>query len=215
MVRVPVGAEAVCMDRYEATLTDASDCGGNRYGQEALNDYPPGFPACAASAKCPAGINCVDCVTTEPSASLYACSLPGVRPSRHLTWQQAARACENAGKRLCDTTEWAAACTAEGARALPYGDLWEEGRCNDASTGLITTVQTGSLSGCEGALPGLFDLVGNLYEWLSPCITTCAGAGGSYAVFPGAESLRCGWDMVPASLDDTMEDNGVRCCLSI
>jgi hypothetical protein len=75
-----------------------------------------------------------------------AVSAPGLMPSV-VSYEEARRACEKAGKRLCSSEEWVSAC--QGARArdddgdldwandyiegtqYPYADWYEPGACRD------------------------------------------------------------------------------------
>jgi formylglycine-generating enzyme required for sulfatase activity len=123
---------------------------------------------------------------------VVAVSRPGVVPQAHVSLYQATRACEAAGKRICNTQEWLDAC--QGAerpkRTYPYGAKHRKGACNDKTrihpVSLVfpgqrrhdsvtlndprlnqqpdTLAKTGAFSEC--ATPeGIHDLVGNLLEW--------------------------------------------------
>jgi len=108
---------------------------------------------------CPAtGNGCVD---------VYAVSIPGVAPAAFITWFQAAEAARNAGKRLPTNAEWQAA-----ALGTP------EGLCN-TSSGVVHVTGT---AGCVSDV-GVFDMVGNLWEWVAdwvPRSPTC-GSWGSFS----------------------------------
>ncbi len=124
-----------------------------------------------------------------------AVSRPGVVPAGYLSYHLARRACENAGKRLCTEQEWLTACRGARQSKFPYGTQYVAGRCNvfralhpaavlhgHASIGhtdprlnlviepsggpLLRT--TGASSGCASDWHGtpLFDMVGNLDEWV-------------------------------------------------
>lgn len=97
--------------------------------------------------------------------------------------------CRWAGKRLCGPRstpdihdEWRAACTHDGDQHYPYGHLFIEDACNGRELGVESTLPVGSLPTCEGAYPGLFDLVGNLGEWIDECTDdgACTLIGGSW-----------------------------------
>jgi hypothetical protein len=66
----------------------------------------------------------------EHEADPLAVSKPGVKPNGYLSSTTAARACENAQKRLCRRDEWVKACEGEAARPFPYGDTYAQGACN-------------------------------------------------------------------------------------
>lgn len=125
--------------------------------------------------------------------------------------------CRWAGKQLCSADQWAFACGEAGA--YPYGPTYDPRACNgrDRDAGRITPA--GSLASCEGASPGLFDMSGNVWEWVDGCTPSDAGApaakdacrirGGS--VTDEAEKLRCAATSSPTR--DFMQYNvGFRCC---
>lgn len=100
--------------------------------------------------------------------------------------------CRFAGKRLCRAgstaraaEEWVAACTRGGEQEFPYGDSFVPNACNGTELELAGTVPVGSLSSCEGGYADLFDLVGNVSEWVDDCAGTarndfCATLGGGW-----------------------------------
>ena len=70
---------------------------------------------------------------------------------------------------------------------------------------------TGSLAGCEGGFPGLFDLVGNVYEMvLCDGTLPCAVYGGSWS----RADTDCSYTLAWASLSTDVEV-GFRCCLDL
>ncbi|HXJ34187.1 MAG TPA: SUMF1/EgtB/PvdO family nonheme iron enzyme [Candidatus Eisenbacteria bacterium] len=141
----------------EATAADLAAGGATRLGN-AIGDYAP----CADS-----GQNCTN--------DIYAASLPGVMPSRYITWLQAQAACKNARKRLPSNAEWQAA-------VLGTPDPGPDNGTTDCNTtSAVGPSATGSRSGCVSA-DGAFDMVGNLAEWVAdwvprsvPCGTWSAG----------------------------------------
>jgi len=182
MIRVQHPDLDVMIDVYEATVFENPDCTGPRYG-EAANDYPSGFPA-----------------GDDPgTVTLYACSLPEFRPSRLITLYQAQRACAAQGKRLCTKWEWARACGGDSQEHYPYGDSYITGRCQDFTVGYLDTVETGSLPDCRTAT-GLYDLSGNLWEWVSDECEVLPGwgsmQGGSYecVYVDGNQNVSCDLD---------------------
>lgn len=169
-----------CMDRYEAsvwripdplntnkklakkvrkgaaTVADLVTAGAMQLGTTADN-YAP----CNDQ-----GQNCAN--------DIFAVSLPGVTPSRFITWFQAQEACTNSGKRLPSNAEWQAAANGTPDPGLDNGTT----DCNSASTTLSVT-PTGSRSNCVSAR-GAYDMVGNVWEWVAdwmPLSTDCPGWG--------------------------------------
>jgi formylglycine-generating enzyme len=122
-----------------------------------------------------------------------AASEAGVRPQGYISRNEAKRACENAGKRLCSVNEWYAVCRGAERTTYPYGPRYEKGRCNVGKAHLLSLLfgkdpkswrydehfnapeldqrpgflaSTGEYAGCAGS-NGVYDMVGNLHEWVS------------------------------------------------
>jgi hypothetical protein len=154
---------AFCIDRWEASLVEVLPGGGER----AFSPF----------------------MTIDGRSDLRAVSVPGVYPQGYVSAQQAARACSAAGKRLCRGTEWRKACRGPEQRAYGYGDRREPGRCNDQGKNPIvalygrnyskwtmnqpklnqvegTLSKSGEHTGCTNGY-GVFDMVGNLHEWVA------------------------------------------------
>ena len=157
-----------CMDRYEARLLERGKDG-------ALTAFPP---------------------FTRPTAQsgvFVAESRAGVRPQGYISQLEAASACRNAGKRLCTLSEWYRTCRGEHDTLYPYGAAFVRGRCNVGKPHLLSLLhgnnplawsyetgfndpeldkrpgflaETGAYSGCVTSA-GVFDLVGNLHEWVA------------------------------------------------
>lgn len=128
-------------------------------------------------------------------------------PSAYLDGPSAARACANAGKRLCSEREWITACRGEQGRPFPYGNHYIPGACNvmrrshpaailhgNASIGHLdprlnlTSDSEGPLLRKTGASKrclsrwgndAIHDMVGNLDEWIADPAGTFMG--GFYA----------------------------------
>jgi formylglycine-generating enzyme required for sulfatase activity len=116
----------------------------------------------------------------------------GAFPQAYISRVEAAAACANAGKRLCTLAEWRRACEGPSHAIYPYGNARETGRCNTDKVHLLTMrfgadarrwsyedfndptldqepgflARAGAFERCVGEL-GVFDLVGNLHEWVS------------------------------------------------
>lgn len=91
----------------------------------------------------------------------------GAIPTDTIAWSAARSACRSAGFRLCRREEWMAACSGPLGRSFPYGSEHVLRRCNDAvfdaPAGSIE--RGGQRAGCVTP-EGVFDLVGNVSEWL-------------------------------------------------
>jgi sulfatase modifying factor 1 len=89
-------------------------------------------------------------------------------------------------------SEWMFACSGVEDHPYPYGDQRVADRCqttenSDLRDGGRGPVAVGSRTGCEGRLPGLFDMTGNVSEWEDNCdplgdfqTNLCGVRGGSY-----------------------------------
>lgn len=130
--------------------------------------------------------------TPKPGMHIAARSRRGVVPQAYLSQEQAAAACEAAGKRLCTDAEWVQACRGRQPTTYPCGDEHVAGRCNDAGVSPLrklhgaddsldtfgieamndprlnqlprTVARTGRFRRCRNSY-GIYDMVGNLHEW--------------------------------------------------
>jgi formylglycine-generating enzyme len=186
----------VCVDRWEGSLVERV-ANGNERG---WSPYQP-----------------VDGM----EARMRAVSRPGVIPQGYISGEQAARACAASGKRLCSAEEWESACRGSRRTQFPYGEDRRARVCNDdirsrhpvVEVGMIlgipesrlwydgmnqplinqlpdSLLETGARTECTNDY-GVFDMVGNLHEWISDpsgtfrggyyMDTTINGDGCSYA----------------------------------
>ncbi len=167
----------VCMDKYEAsvwrvpnpTTTNASLVSRIQKGIATATDL-------AAGGATPLGVSSDDYAPCAESGQNcpndYAVSLPGVKPSRLITWFQAQAACKNARKRLPSNAEWQAA-----VAGTP--DPGPDNGTTDCKTvgGYGAAVATGSRTSCVSG-DGAFDMVGNLYEWVAEWVPRSTACGG-------------------------------------
>lgn len=138
-----------------------------------------------------------------------ACFDPIARPNHPVAcvdWCDARAYCKWAGKRLCggvgsgsevgrpdNELQWRVACShaLDGLHNYPYGTTPKPTACNtsehDAQAGLVV----GSFPACQGGYDGLFDMSGNVFEWVDSCAdggpdaaaalnASCALRGGSF-----------------------------------
>lgn len=140
-------------------------------------------------------------------------------PVAQVTWCDAFAYCRWAGKRLCGgvasdrdaaSGEWYAACSNGSTQPYPYGASFLQGACweNDISTSVRTVA---SRPTCTGGLPGVFDLGGNVREWIDSCdpATGCAAAGSYWASPASATGCRTSFDFAQTTADPAL---GFRCC---
>ncbi len=140
-----------------------------------------------------------------------ACSAAGRLPWTGLTWQDAARACEAAGKRLCTSQEWRAACSGLEGYRYPYGDGYRPDACNGAGTGTMTVWATGSSEQCRTP-QGVYDLSGNVHEWVADDLGPGRRGTLGGSVMNNMTQLACDYDM---NVEGESYENplvGFRCC---
>ncbi|MCC7386136.1 MAG: SUMF1/EgtB/PvdO family nonheme iron enzyme [Deltaproteobacteria bacterium] len=140
-------------------------------------------------------------------------------PVAGLDWCDALAFCAASGRRLCTEAEWSSACSRGSISAYPYGSTYMAGRCNGDGVA-PEPLPTGSLASCEGGFAGLFDLSGNVAEWVDGCVDgpgasgsndDCAALGGSYASIGAALSCSASQS---AWRSHTSPSIGLRCCRS-
>ena len=101
-------------------------------------------------------------------------NVPNQRPVANASFDQANQACADSGKRLCTAQEWRRACAGSENKRYGYGDTYERERCHTASslssghTSMMQAqeflVDSGSKQYCQ--TENVFDLIGNLEEWV-------------------------------------------------
>jgi sulfatase modifying factor 1 len=149
-------------------------------------------------------------------------------PVECVDWCDADLYCRSVGKRLCgsieggpnppiladnpETDQWHRACSHAGAHDFPYGDEYDAAACVGVELDAGKAV-VGSLP-CEGGYPGIFDMLGNLWEWTDVCNFAtgpsdyCRLRGGSYE-----QSLVGGCGLSSDGRRDSRDHHiGFRCC---
>ena len=126
-------------------------------------------------------------------------------------WCDALAYCAWAGKYLCGRVDgskksgpvtadmladfrahqWMLACSAEGRLNYAYGGLYDPAKCNlaeyDSGAGKAVATAVGSIPTCMGGYKGVFDMMGNVWEWYDGCRADAgldppdAGDGGAQA----------------------------------
>jgi hypothetical protein len=201
----------ICIDRYEAALVETSAGGDSPWSPFMVPD---------------------------PGKVYKAVQRPGQIPQGYISGAEAKRACENAGKRLCRVAEWQKACMGPQRTTYPYGEAFEPGACNehdhDASySSTILRVFPGFKFNDyakmndprvnqqpNGLLPagkkekctngyGVFDMVGNLHEWIDD--PKGAFKGGYYSdTYRNGPGCSYKTTAHPTSYHDY--STGFRCC---
>jgi len=128
----------------------------------------------------------------------------GGTPKMGVSYAEAARLCERAGKRLCTGEEWVAACSGVKKTPYPYGAVYIDGKCNSGSNGLGSA--SGRYRGCVSDYH-VYDMVGNVWEWVEEQNGGVDVRGGSYN-----ENVGSNCTLKKKSAGAAMDDFGFRCC---
>lgn len=172
--------------------------------------------------------------------SVRAVSRPGVVPQGYISGKQAEGACRASGKRLCSSGEWQSACRGPEQTQFPYGESRRAGVCNDdirpihpvPEAGVLlgitpghlwsegmnqaiinqlpdTLLPTGDRAECTNGY-GVFDMVGNLHEWVDEEAGTFRGG---YYMDTSLNGEGCSY--ATTAHDFTYHDysTGFRCCM--
>lgn len=96
----------------------------------------------------------------------------GERPATEHSWEMADQACRDVGKRLCSSLEWGRACRGPRGRKYAYGHQRDPTACNTPiqgsgpGNGKAPVAESGAFPRCVTP-EGVYDLGGNLSEWVS------------------------------------------------
>ncbi|MFY1677775.1 SUMF1/EgtB/PvdO family nonheme iron enzyme [Streptomyces sp. WMMC905] len=130
-------------------------------------------------------------------------------PVVHVTWKDAHAYATWAGKSLPTAEQWEKAARGTTGRMFPWGDQKTAAKCNVRETGVESTTSVSRYH--SGVSPyGVYDMVGNVWEWLAtPTRTGRYELRGSAFTSP----LFRGIPAVPNDASDMMDDDdtGFRC----
>jgi hypothetical protein len=165
-----------------------------------------------------------------------AASAEGAVPQGYIGGDVAAAACQAAGKRLCTLDEWMTACSGTEGRTWPYGDTYDPDACNTSYDGGHPVCdyfddcenvwdmdhmndpginQQEGTEDAAGANPGcvtpegVFDLHGNLHEWVDEPDGTFKGGFYADASINGEG---CSYTTTAHELSYHDYSTGFRCC---
>ena len=153
-----------------------------------------------------------------------ATATPGAVPQR-VNWLQAKMACEKAGKRICTEEEWVSACSGEPAednnnngmwgdddvegQMYPYGATYQPGNCHDQGDKYAgKALATGSKDQCRTP-SAIFDLAGNISEWVGPSKDKATLMGGHSS---SGEYAACNQRAFVRGIGNRNATTGFRCC---
>ena len=213
MAHIDVDAiPAFCIDRWEAQVVEVSG-----------KSESPHAPT-----------------TTVTSLTVRAVTRPGVTPQGYISKTEAEAACKGAHKRLCKGEEWDRACRGKVPTQFPYGDDRHAGYCNDSGKAPLaslypelgenvyassaamndprinqasgTVAPTGSFPHCRNAF-GVFDMVGNLHEWVADVHNGSMGTfRGGYYQDTHLNGDGCTYRTMAHDVSYHDYSTGFRCC---
>jgi formylglycine-generating enzyme required for sulfatase activity len=200
--------DAFCIDRYEATVEELGPKGPRPH-----SPYEP--------------------VTGK---KVRALSRRGVVPQGYISKLEAEAACAAAKKRLCTSDEWVRACRGRRPTRYPYGDEHKPGQCNDRARvspvvklyGALeegafafgpmndprlnqvpgTLARTAAHARCTNGY-GVFDMVGNLHEWVAD---ESGVFRGGYFLDVHQNGEGCAYKTVAHGPEYHDYSTGFRCC---
>ncbi|HVH42526.1 MAG TPA: SUMF1/EgtB/PvdO family nonheme iron enzyme [Labilithrix sp.] len=198
-----------CIDRYEASLVETLSSG----------EEQPFSP-----------------FSIVGDHRVRAVSEAHVYPQGYISATQAERACASSGKRLCRVAEWQKACRGPENNRYGYAEQREPGRCNDKGKNPVvklfgfrydastmnqpqlnqvegTLSKTGDHEGCSNGY-GVYDMVGNLHEWVADPKGTFYG-GYYQDVASVGHGDGCGYRTTAHEARYHDYSTGFRCCADV
>lgn len=153
-------------------------------------------------------------------------------PVVNVDWCDAYAFCKWAGKRLCGSitggplaagtattptvSQWSHACTHGGMNPYPYGLGFNRSACNIGRSEFpVNTVPVRSKTSCIGGYVGIYDMVGNVEEWVDFCRNdpaegwVCGVIGAPYTA--SDQEAHCG-EFYDDPIVDHWVARGFRCC---
>lgn len=207
----PEKMRAYCIDRWEAQVVE----------RDGLHETPH---APTVSVK---------------GLDVRAVSRPGVVPQGYISKNEAEAACKASKKRLCGSDEWQNACRGKVPTTFPYGDDRKAGYCNDSGRAPLhalhpdlgdevyasneamndprinqapnTVAPTGKYEKCRNTY-GVYDMVGNLHEWVAEVQNGHGTFRGGYYQDTHRNGDGCDYRTVAHGPGYHDYSTGFRCC---
>jgi sulfatase modifying factor 1 len=218
MVRVFGVQHSFCIDSTEVTQAQY---------QQFLDDAPDLSTLWVSKACKNANITDVKPITFPPAPGTGSFPVGGV------SYCDAEAFCSYAGKFVCGNLVdggplapmdlnnpqrdmWARACAGEKHRVYPYGDTYQASYCNGESQHNNTTTEVSTLTMCVSLDGAIYDLSGNVWEWINSCNADsnladyCYARGGAHN--GGEPELTCAFSGFQAPRQQAQENLGIRCC---
>jgi formylglycine-generating enzyme len=194
--------------------------------QNSRENYFESPPECAGNISFVPDEACGGALTDVPSRKL---------PVVCVDYCDAEAYCHVHGKRLCGrvggtmndpiddvdafASEWYAACAGPNEYLYPYGDVASASACNASgyAPSDMGPRDLETMTECEGGVPGLFNMSGNVAEWERSCSSTfgsaaCSTRGGSFV--DGPYEVRCAGAIAMQRLEASVSV-GFRCCAGL
>ncbi len=194
----------VCVDRWEGSIVErVAAPGGHGFVERAWSPYQP-----------------ID----GHERSVRAVSQPGVFPQAYISGKQAAQACSASGKRLCaaDGNDRRAGACNDDVRSkhpvaevghmlgIPHGRLWQDGMNQSIINQLPDTLTpTGERAECTNEY-GVYDMVGNVHEWVDDAAGTFRGG---YYMDTTKNGDGCSYQTTAHDFTYHDYSTGFRCCM--
>jgi len=136
----------------------------------------------------------------------------GEKPRNMVSQDAASRFCESVGKRLCSVEEWQAACRGNANSRYPYGNSYNQRKCQTDLKAAKEPSRSGFAEHCRSYY-GMYDMSGNLWEWTS----TPAQREGLFLVAGGAWNTQNASSCAETKFSFYPQNEypfvGFRCCL--
>lgn len=153
-------------------------------------------------------------------------NVEGEKPTAGMNLDMAKENCQQQGKRLCTSFEWRRACMGKEPLRFGYGENYSPTKCytntqlssghNSIKEVLRSLEVSGQKDGCKSA-DGVFDMVGNLEEWVLDDFNGRDGSleGGAWYTFKEYADCTGRYSRQPdfrLTTDRVTDSAGARCC---